>query len=102
MLDVTLESLRARRQEEGIPVAPDGQQRRLVLTKVLLKLRIQIDITCIVEEQVQLYFMGAGSGWHSCSFPFQSLEPPATRPTHHKSIPGTMIDPAVRTHGQYW
>jgi hypothetical protein len=22
--------------------------------------------------------------------------------THHKSIPGTMIDPAVRTHGQCW
>src|SRR5262245_63254325 len=57
VLDVSLESLRACGHEERISVAPDGQQRRLVLAKVLLELRIHIDITRVVEEQVQLYLM---------------------------------------------
>src|SRR5262245_51380647 len=50
VLDVTLERLCACGHEERISVAPDGQQRRLVLTKVLLELRIHLDITRIVEE----------------------------------------------------
>src|SRR5262245_2277046 len=62
VLDVSLEGLRACGHEERISVAPDGQQRRLVLAKVLLELRIHIDITRVVEEQVQLYLMRAGSG----------------------------------------
>src|SRR5262245_58975004 len=60
--DVTLESLRARGHEERVSVAPDGQQRRLVLAKILLELRIHLDIARVVEEQIQLYVMRAGSG----------------------------------------
>jgi hypothetical protein len=49
-LDVAPESLRARWQEERIAIAPDSQQRRLPLTKVLLELRIHVDIARVVEE----------------------------------------------------
>src|SRR5262245_37239099 len=62
VLDVTLENLRACGHEERVSSAPDRQQRRLVLTKVLLELRIHIDIARIVEKQVQLYLVRAGSG----------------------------------------
>src|SRR5215510_6595328 len=48
--------------EERDSVAPDGEQRRLVLAKVLLELRIHVDVARVVEEQVQLYLMRAGSG----------------------------------------
>src|SRR5215467_1815132 len=44
----------ARRDEEGIVPAPDGQERRRRLTKVLVKRRIQLHIRGVVEEQIQL------------------------------------------------
>src|SRR5262245_21539729 len=62
VLDVTLERRRACGYEERVSVAPDGEQRRLVLAKVLLELRIHVDVARVVEEQVQLYLMRAGSG----------------------------------------
>src|SRR4029453_9697266 len=49
--DVAFESLCACRQEERVSVAPDSQQWRLLLAKVVLELRIQIDIARVVEEQ---------------------------------------------------
>src|SRR5262245_61032859 len=60
--DVTLEGLSTRRHEERVPAAPDRQQRRLVLAKVFLELRIHLDIARVVEEQVQLDLMGTGTG----------------------------------------
>src|SRR5215467_3491553 len=44
----------ARRDEEGIVLAPDGEERRRRLTKVLVKRRIQLHIRGVVEEQIQL------------------------------------------------
>src|SRR5262245_38434973 len=60
--DVTFESLRARGHEERVSVAPNGQQRRLVLAKVLVELWIHLNIARVVEEQIQLYVMRAGPG----------------------------------------
>src|SRR5262249_18401235 len=54
VLDVMLEGLRACGQKERVAAAPDGQERRLVPAKVLLELRIHLDVARIVEEQVQL------------------------------------------------
>src|SRR5690242_658008 len=48
------ERLCARRNEEGIVLAPDGQEGRLRSTKVLVKCRIQLHIGGVVEEQIQL------------------------------------------------
>src|SRR5262249_17839151 len=52
VLDVSLESLRARRHEERIFLAPDRQEWRLVLAKVLLERWIHLDVARVVEEQV--------------------------------------------------
>src|SRR5262245_2343818 len=50
ILDVTLEGQSTCGHEERVSVAPDGQQRRLMLAKVLLELRIHLDIARVVEE----------------------------------------------------
>src|SRR5262245_775735 len=62
VLEITPESLCACGQEERVSVAPNGQQWRLVLAKVLLELRVHVDVARVVEEQVQLRLMRAGSG----------------------------------------
>src|SRR5262249_39834609 len=62
VLDVALESLRACGHEERVSIAPDGQQRRLVPAKVILEPWIHLDIARVVEEQVQLDLVRAGSG----------------------------------------
>src|SRR5262245_26771211 len=54
-LDILLERLCASRQEERIPVAPDGEQWRLVLAKVPLERRIHFDVARVVEKKIQLY-----------------------------------------------
>src|SRR5215470_8064073 len=61
VLDVTPEGLRACGQEKRIRIAPGGQQRRLMPAKVLLELRIQLDVARVVEEQIQLHFVRARS-----------------------------------------
>src|SRR5512138_3077130 len=58
---VTLESIRARRQEERIVLAPYGQQRRPLLAEVRLKLRIEPHIAGVIEKQIELDLVDAGS-----------------------------------------
>src|SRR5262245_18912466 len=62
VLDVTSERLRPWRQEERVSLAPDCQPRWLMPAKILLELRIHLDVARVVEEQIQLDFMRAGSG----------------------------------------
>src|SRR5580704_13022869 len=40
--------------EKGVVFAPDRQQRRLRVSKVLLKLRIELHVGCVVEKQIKL------------------------------------------------
>ena len=52
--DVAPESLCAARQEERIVFAPYGEQRRPLLPKIFLKLRVQRDIIGVVEKEIEL------------------------------------------------
>src|SRR5215472_410674 len=45
---------RSRRNKERIILAPDRQQRRPRFTEVFLKLRVELHIRRIVEEEIQL------------------------------------------------
>src|ERR1700733_6701117 len=58
--DVTLERLRARRQKEGIVLAPCRQERRLVGAEISLEGRVEPDVAFIVAEQVELHVGHAG------------------------------------------
>src|SRR6476620_10895427 len=60
--NVALERLRARRQEERIVLAPERQEGRLVLAEVLLKHRVKLDVALVVAEEIELDFIGAGTG----------------------------------------
>src|SRR2546426_300537 len=57
---VALERLGARRQEEGVVLAPYRQQRRPVRAEVFLERRVQRDIAGVIEEQVELDLVVAG------------------------------------------
>ena len=46
--------LGSRRNEKGIVLAPNRQQRRLGLSKIILKCRIELHVRRIVEKQIQL------------------------------------------------
>src|ERR1700744_3104763 len=52
--DITLVSLRARRDEERIVLAPDRERRRLRVAEEFLEGRIELHVRRIVEEQVEL------------------------------------------------
>ncbi len=52
--DIALERFRARRQEEGIVAAPDGQKARLVRAEVGLEFRIDGDVALVVAEEIEL------------------------------------------------
>src|SRR5215472_4021798 len=54
---VPRERLRARRQEERIIPAPNRQQRRTLLAEILLELRIQRHVACVIQEEVKLYLL---------------------------------------------
>src|SRR5215470_13268336 len=58
--DVTLEGLGSGGQEERVVAAPDGQQRWLAGPEVVLELGIQLDVACVVKEEVQLNLVRAG------------------------------------------
>src|SRR5262249_13664623 len=58
--DVALERLGARRQEEWIVLTPHREQRRPTRAEVFLGLRIQRDITGVIEEQIELDLVVAG------------------------------------------
>ena len=58
---VALEGFGAGRQEEGIVLAPDRQERRLVAPEILLEGRLERDVALVVAEQVELDLVGAGT-----------------------------------------
>src|SRR5262245_39098706 len=47
---------RSYRNEEGIVLAPNRQQRRLRLAEIFLKLRIKLQIRGVVQKQIELDF----------------------------------------------
>ena len=59
---IPLERLGAGRQEEGIVLPPNRQQRRTLGAEIGLELRIERHIVRIVEEQVELNLVIAGPG----------------------------------------
>ena len=59
---ITFERLRARRQKERVVLAPDREQRRAFRAEVLLELRIERNVAGVIQEQVELDFVIAGSG----------------------------------------
>src|SRR5215813_235434 len=60
--NVTLERLRALRQEEGIVLAPNREEGWPVPAEVLLKHRVKCDVALIVAEEIELDIIGAGAG----------------------------------------
>src|ERR1700719_1627598 len=58
---VALDRLRARRQEEGVVVAPNRQKRRFVLAEIGLEFWVHGDVALIVAEEIELNFMCAGT-----------------------------------------
>src|SRR5262245_21400545 len=52
--NVAPERLGTRRQEEGIVLAPDRQERRPVRPEVVLEGWVESDVALVVAEQVQL------------------------------------------------
>src|SRR5262245_8175605 len=59
--NVALERLGARRQEERVVPAPHRQQRRPVRAEIFVELRVQRDIAGVVEEEVELDLVVAGT-----------------------------------------
>src|SRR5215469_5878063 len=60
--DVALEGLGPGRQEKRVVPAPHREQRRPAGAEVLLECRVERDIARVVEEQVELDFIGAAAG----------------------------------------
>ena len=54
---VASECLRSSRHKERIIFSPDRQQRWTSFAEKSLKLRIERDVTCIVQKQIELYFV---------------------------------------------
>ena len=59
--NVALERFRSRGQKERIVLAPDRQERRLVRLEILLKCRVQRDITLVVTEEIELHLVRSGA-----------------------------------------
>src|SRR5262245_39150491 len=58
---VPLEGVGSSREKERIGFAPDGEGGWPVQAEVFLELGIQLDVTCIVEKQIQLNVLIAGA-----------------------------------------
>src|SRR5215510_15624195 len=58
--DIALERLGARRKEEWVVLAPHRQQRWPVDTEIFVELRVECDVTGVVEEQIELDLVVAG------------------------------------------
>ena len=58
---VSLEGFGSCREKERIGLAPDGERRRSVEAEVILELGIQLDVTRIVEKQIELNVLIAGT-----------------------------------------
>src|SRR3984893_10791267 len=58
--NIALECLRTCREEERIILSPNRQERRLILSEILLKLWIKRDVAGVVLKKVQLKFIRAG------------------------------------------
>src|SRR5690348_816541 len=59
---VPLKRLSPGRQKERVVLTPDRQQWWPFCTEVLLELRVERDVACIVQEQVELDLIVAGPG----------------------------------------
>src|SRR6516225_6085031 len=59
--NVSLKRFGTRRQKERVVAAPYGEQRRRKVADVALKLRVHRDVISVVEEQVELNFVGSGT-----------------------------------------
>src|SRR5215510_12368599 len=59
---VPLERLSPGRQKERVVFTPDRQQWRPFCTEVLLELRVKRDVAGIVQEQIELDLIVAGTG----------------------------------------
>ena len=57
---VALEGFGSSGDERRIVLAPDSQQRRLVVAKVLLELRIKSQVRAVVEDEVVLHLGTSG------------------------------------------
>src|SRR5262249_39462539 len=60
--DIPFERFRAGRKKERIIFAPDRQQWRLVFAEIFLKRRVQCDVVRVILEQIELDFVGIGTG----------------------------------------
>ena len=56
---VALERFGAGRNEEGIVLAPDREERRLVLAELVLEGRIERDVALVVAKQIELHVVRA-------------------------------------------
>ena len=59
--DVALEGLGAGRQEERVVPAPEREQRRPAAAEIFLEFRLERDIAGIVEEEIKLDLVNAGT-----------------------------------------
>src|SRR5580693_887056 len=59
--DIALECLCSGGEEERVTFSPNRQERRLILSEILLKLWIKRDVIGVVLEKVQLKFIRAGT-----------------------------------------
>src|SRR3984885_14859716 len=60
--NIALERLGARRKKERVVLAPHRQQRRFICAEVFLECGIKRDIASVIAEQLELDFIGAGTG----------------------------------------
>ena len=58
---VALERFGSWRQEEGIVLSPNREQRPLVRAEILLEGGIKRDVALVVAQEIQLNFISAGS-----------------------------------------
>src|ERR1700677_1540277 len=62
--NISSERFCTRRDEEWIVSAPYREQRRLRLPEIFLESRVQLDVVCIVEKQIQLNIHVTGARDH--------------------------------------
>ena len=60
--NIPLEGSGAGGQEEWVVLAPNRQQRRLMLSEVGVEVRVESNIAGIVEKQIELRLMGSRAG----------------------------------------
>jgi len=62
---ITAVGLCARREKEGIVLAPNGEEGRTVGGEIFMELGVKGDVFCVVEKEIELNFVVAGPGEES-------------------------------------